>query len=172
MACGGYDANVRPCLLECAEAKEQPGVEYAKQFGLQSGVEGTNVIEKETAFVGEFEQARPGCICSREDASLMSGQFRFDELFGKGCAGKIDKWFKLADRIVMDGAGDNFFTRARFAEEENRSRGLRRFANLLEKIAHPRRGCYCLYTQKLIFFHHRIAKGPLLDVTVNLAKLA
>ena len=68
--------------------------------------------------MSEFEQARPGCIRSWEDASLMSGQFRLYELFGECAAGKIDKWFQFADRIVMNGPGDDFFARTRFANQE------------------------------------------------------
>ena len=56
---------------------------------------------------------------ARERALRVAEKLGFDQLFWQRRAVYLDEWFFRAQRVVVDGVGDQFFASAGFADDQN-----------------------------------------------------
>ena len=81
MVGSGYDAHIHRDFAVSAEPVEGITVQNPQQLYLSLKLQLCDFVEKECAFVGEFEESRLGRIGASERAFLVSEQFAFDQVF-------------------------------------------------------------------------------------------
>ena len=102
-----------------AESLDHVVLEYAEEFGLKGQGKGCDLIEEESAAVGQFNLARAGFGGSCESAALAAEELGLDEILGKGGAVQADVWLVCARAESHDGASHQLFSRAAFAADQN-----------------------------------------------------
>jgi len=116
---GGDNADVHALGAVAAEAFEFLLLEDAKEFGLEFQGKVADFIEKESAAVGELEAANFLADGAGESAALVAEEFGFEKAAGNGGAIDFDEGAIATRTEIVDGAGEEFFPSAGFAEEED-----------------------------------------------------
>ncbi len=91
----------------------------AQQFGLHGEGQFADFVKKERAAIGQLKTAGLVLECACECAAGVAKELALEQVFGNGTAVDFDKRAFLAQTVFMDGAGDEFLTRAAFAGDEH-----------------------------------------------------
>jgi len=120
---GGDNADVHALGAVAAEAFEFLLLEDAKEFGLEFEGKVADFIEKESAAVGELEAANFLADGAGESAALVAEEFGFEKAAGNGGAIDFDEGAIATRTEIVDGAGEEFFAGAGFAEKQDGGAG-------------------------------------------------
>ena len=126
------DAHVDRRRCPRADAPHHPLLENAEELGLRRRGQVRDLVEKQRAAVGEAEVTFLATVRPRERALFVAEQLGLDQRVGDGAAVDADERTVAPPALVMDGAGDELFARARLALDENRERGARYLADPLD----------------------------------------
>ena len=116
---GDDDADVDVDGLRAADALEAALFEYAQEFGLDGQRQFADFVEEERAAVGQFHFADFARAGTGEGAAFVAEEFVFDQAFGNGGAIQRDEGLLAARGKMMDGAREEFFAGAAFAEQQH-----------------------------------------------------
>ena len=117
---GGSDnADIDLDLAVAAEAVERLAVEHAQQFHLRLQLQFADFVEEKRAPVGHFEQALFGGVGAAEGTFLVSEEFALDEILRKRSAVDVDPRSDASVRRLVNGARDQFLTRASLSSDEH-----------------------------------------------------
>src|SRR6266550_2250823 len=116
---GGDDADVHALRAIAAEPFEFLLLQHAKKLRLKFEGKVADFVEEERAAVGEFEAADFLIDGAGERAALVAEQLGFEKATGNGGAIDFNEGAIAARTKIVDGAGDELFARAGFAEEED-----------------------------------------------------
>ncbi len=94
-------------------------LENAQELGLEIEGDLADFVEEDGAFVGEFEAADLFADGAGEGAFFVAEELAFEEAGGDGGAIHFDEGIGGAATEAVNGAGDEFFAGAGFAEEED-----------------------------------------------------
>ena len=114
---GDDDANIDLDGLVATDALDFAFFQDAEKFGLHGDGHVANFIEKKRAAFGLFEFAGVAAGRAGEGALFVAEQLGFDELGRDGSAIQSDESVFVARGFFVDGAGDEFFAGAGFAED-------------------------------------------------------
>ena len=89
------------------------------------GAHVADFVEEQRAAVGLLEPADALLVGARERALLVSEQLRFEEVLLQRGAVHLDEVARRAQRVVMNGAGDQLLAGSRFAADQHRRVALR-----------------------------------------------
>ena len=116
---GGDDADVDVRGCGGADGVEALLVESAEDFGLGLEAHVADFVEEERAAVGAFEGAAlfGGLVgAAGAGAVAIAEELGLDEVFGDGGAVELDEDAVAAEGFGVDGAGDELFAGAGFAD--------------------------------------------------------
>ncbi len=120
VAIGGSDQpHVDLDGARAAQALEFALLQHAEKFDLDGGRHVSDFIEKESAFVGEFEFARLAGGGSGEGPFFVAEEFALQKILGDRRAVDFDEGTGSAARFFVDGAGDEVFAHSAFAAQQN-----------------------------------------------------
>jgi hypothetical protein len=72
---GGDHADIDAHFARAADAAERGGIEHTEKLGLGGGADFANLVEKDRAAVGHFEETGLGAVGAGEGAALVTEQF-------------------------------------------------------------------------------------------------
>jgi hypothetical protein len=101
--------------------------QHAQQLGLHAAGELADFVEENGAAVGHLEQADAVFVGAGEGALAVSEQLALDERLGQAAAVDGDERLISPRTEVVDRTGDQLFTGAGFAKDENSGAGGRNF---------------------------------------------
>ena len=116
---GGDDADIDANGAIAAETFEFLFLKHAKQFGLEFQRKIADFVEKECAAVCKFEAADFLRQRSRKGATLVAEELGFEQACGNGGAVDFDERSFAAGTEIVNGARDDFFAGAGFAQDQN-----------------------------------------------------
>ena len=116
---GGDDAGVAGEFFAGADGLEAFILEEAEEFDLDLGGEFADFVEEEGAIGGGFDEAFALGGGAGEGPFFVAEEFAFEEIFGDGVTIDGDEGLIFLGGALVDGFGDEFFTGARFAEDED-----------------------------------------------------
>src|SRR5439155_12423311 len=93
------------------------------EFGLQFGWDVANLVQEQCALVSQLEPADFLCDGAGEGALLVAEQLAFEQPCGNRRAVELDEGALPSGTQLMNGAGDQFLARARFASNKHRGIG-------------------------------------------------
>ena len=120
---GGDDADVDGLGAIAAEAFEFLLLQDAQEFWLELERDVADFVEEKSAAIGEFEAADFLVDGAGEGAAFVAEEFGFEQAGGNGGAIHFDEGALFARAEIVDGARDDFFAGAGFAEDENGAAG-------------------------------------------------
>ena len=120
---GGDDADVDLEGLGGADGDEALLVEDAEDAGLGFEAHVTDFVEEERAAAGALEGAALFRGAAGDGGVAVAEELGFDEVLGDGGAVELDEDAVTAERLSVDGAGDELFAGAGFAEDEDAAVG-------------------------------------------------
>ena len=133
---GGDHAHVDGNFAGAAHRTHGALLQHAQQFDLHGQRHLADFVEEDGAAVGDFEQAALVLVGSGESALQIAEQFALEQRLGKGSAVDGDEGVGGARRTDVHGAGDEFFTGAAFAVDQNRAGGRSHGAHRLLELLH------------------------------------
>src|SRR5258706_9234915 len=133
---GSDNARIHRNSFGPAYALESLLLEHAQEFHLGVGWQIADFVEKEGALVGLLETADAPLVRARERAAFVTEQFAFQQVLRDGRAIDCDKRGFGARAMLVDGAGDKFFARPRFAPDEDGDGPGGDAANFLVDVLH------------------------------------
>jgi hypothetical protein len=133
---GGEDAHIHLNLLDAAEVHEAAVLQHAQNLGLRVHAHGRNLVEKERAAVGHFEQAFLGRDRRSERALDVAEERRLQQLRRHGAGVDGHEGLVAARRVGVDGLGDNLLARAALALNQNRRPAGRHLRHQVEDAQH------------------------------------
>ena len=77
------------------------------------------LVEQQRAALGVLYESVLVGVRARESALRVAEQLRLDQFFGERGAVDLDEGLLVAERVVVDGVGDEFLARARLADDED-----------------------------------------------------
>src|ERR1019366_1169055 len=107
---GRNHPQIQVNILQPAQAAERLLLQHAQQFGLQHKRNLADLIQKQRAFIGQFEDAAFLRSCVGEGALFVPEQLAFQQGFGNGGAVDGDERLRLADALVVQCLGDEVLT--------------------------------------------------------------
>jgi hypothetical protein len=116
---GGDDPDVDLHWLLAADPLEGSLLKDSQQAHLRGGGEFAALVEKERAAVGALEPAAALAGGAGEAAALVAEEFGVDQFVRDGAAIDAQERPALALRELMNHPGDDFFSGAGFAEQQN-----------------------------------------------------
>src|SRR5208282_3052251 len=120
IAIGGSDqAHVHVDRLCSSQAFELLVLQNAQQLGLQLQRNISNLVQQQSAFVGQFQPAQFLAYGSGKRSLLVAEQFAFQKSGGNGGAIHLDEVAVTAAAHTVNHAGDEFFASAGFAGNED-----------------------------------------------------
>ena len=119
-----------------AERREFLLLNHAQQLRLRFRPDGAHFVEKDRAFVGDFERAFLVVNGAGERAFHMPEQSGFQQIGGQRTAVHGDKRMIHARRIGMNRLGDQFLARAGFAGDQNGRTARRHLHHQIEHAQH------------------------------------
>ena len=143
-----------------AQAAELHLLQDAEELDLGKEAQIADFIEEERAVGGLLEVAFAGGDGAGEGAFLVAEELGFDEGFWNGAAGDSDKGAVGAGAEVVNGAGDQFLTRAAFAGDEHGGVEIGHAAHKLIDALHAGAGA-----------DDAIAGGGVLDALLHIVQL-
>src|SRR2546425_2133685 len=120
---GGDHAHVHALGAIAAEAFEFLLLEDAEKLGLQLVRNVADLVEEESAAVGQFEAADFLVDGPGEGAALVTEELGFEQAGRNGGAIDFDKSTIAARAEIVDGAGEKLLASAGFAEEQDSGAG-------------------------------------------------
>ena len=87
-------------------------MQRAEEFHLHGRRDIADFVEEERTAIGILELADLAGVRAGESALFVSEEFGLDQRFGNGRAVDRDEAVILAGTVVMQGGGDEFFTRS------------------------------------------------------------
>ncbi len=120
---GGDDADVHALRAIAAEPLEFLLLKHAKKFRLKFEGKVADFVEEERAAVGEFEAADFLADGAGERSALVAEELGFEKTARNCGAINFDEGATAARTEIMDGAGEELFAGAGFAEEKDGSAG-------------------------------------------------
>jgi hypothetical protein len=121
---------------QAADARDLAVLEDAQELGLHRERQLRELVEKERAPVGDFEQARFGLDRAGERPALVAEQLTLEEVLGEGGAVEAHVRRRGARRPPVDRVGDDVFAGARLAEEHDRQVALGHEVDDAVELAH------------------------------------
>ena len=109
------DADVDMKRFILADASNFTRFEEPQQFDLHRFVEFAEFVEKQCSSIGDFDQAFARFFSPSIRTFSVSEQFAFNQMFGQGSTVHWDERHIRTWTQVMDSPGNQFFTRSRFA---------------------------------------------------------
>jgi len=115
-----------------------PFLQHAQQFHLQGQRHAFDFIEEQGAAIRVFDLADALALRTGKCAFLVAEQFRFKNRFGQRAA--VDRHERVVAPLaeVVQAARDQFFSRARFAEDDDVGRLRRQVQHQLAHLGHGR----------------------------------
>ena len=120
---GRHQPHVHLDRLRAAEALELLLLQHAQQLGLQLRGDVADLVEEQRPLVRQLEAADLLADGAGEGALLVAEQLALQQPRGDGRAVELDEGAALARAQLVQGAGDEFLARARFAADEHRGAG-------------------------------------------------
>ena len=111
------------CSAIAAEAFEFLFLQDAQEFGLQLERDVADFVQEKGAAIGELEAADFLVDGAGEGAAFVAEEFGFEQAGGNRGAIHFDEGALFARAEIVDGARDEFFAGAGFAEDENGAAG-------------------------------------------------
>ena len=135
----GDDAHVHLNRLVAADTLKSSTLQHAQNFRLRRGCHVADFVEENRAFVAllEFSDALVGRAGER--AAFVAEQFAFQKLFRNRGAIDGKKRLCAAVAVMINRAGDQFFSRAAFAGDERGGVAGGDLANEFENLLHRAR---------------------------------
>ena len=98
---------------------EFPILKDPEEFHLHQKGKFADLIEEEGPLICDFEEPLLGCNRVRKGPFHMAEQFALDQRFGNGSAVECDKGAVLSGAAVMDGLGNQLFSRSAFSRNQD-----------------------------------------------------
>ena len=143
---GNDDADVHLDGLIATDTFDFALFEDPQELGLHGQRHIPDLVEEKRATFGLFEFTGVARGGTGERAFFVAEKFRLDELGGNGSAIQRNECIFAARRFLVDGASDEFFAGAGFAEDADAGFAGRDAINLRQKFAHRSAGA-----DKLVF---------------------
>src|SRR6185437_2907777 len=102
-------------LLLSSHAVVRRAVEYTQQLHLSPRLELAHFVQEHGSPIGEFEEARLLRIRAAERAFFVSKKLALDQMLRQCSAVHIYPGLTAAQRLLMNGAGDNLLAAAGLA---------------------------------------------------------
>ncbi|MCY1179016.1 hypothetical protein D9M73_193930 [compost metagenome] len=134
----GDQAHIDLLRLHRTYATNFAFLQYAQQASLGFQRQFANFVEEQGTAVRRFHQAGAPGAGAGECAFFVAEQFGLDQAFRNGCAVHRNHRCLGASGQVVQGAGHQFFTGARFALDQHVGIGWRDFADLAIQVLHRR----------------------------------
>src|SRR5262249_5635051 len=132
---GGDQTDVdvdRPCPTETLELVL---LQHAEELRLQLERDLAHLVEEERATVSELEPSDPLGDRAGERPPLVAEQLALEQARRDGGAVDLDEGPVAAPARIVDGAGDQFLSRAGLAQEEHGRVGRRHDLDLVEDVS-------------------------------------
>ena len=100
-------------------------LQHAQDLGLRARAHVADLVEEEAAAVGLLEAADPLLVGAGERALLVAEELGFEQVLLERRAVHLDEVPARAQRVVVDGAGDELLAGARLAADQHRRVALR-----------------------------------------------
>ena len=137
----GNDAHIHLHVADPAYPANHLVLKNPQQLGLQQRRQLADFVEEEGPAIGHFEQALLHLLGIGERALLVPEELGFHQRFRDRRAVNGDEWPLLPGALVMDRLGDQIFSSAAFALDQNRRCFAGRYlANEAHQFGHLRRG--------------------------------
>ena len=133
---GGQNADVHLRHVVRAERRELLLLDHAQQFRLRLGADGAHFVEENGAFMRDFEGAFLVVNRACEGALHMSEQRGFQQFGRQRAAVHGHERMVHAGRIGVDGLGDQLFSGAGFARDQNSGAAGRHLHHQIEHAQH------------------------------------
>lgn len=138
------------CDLLCsAQTIVGHSVENAQQLHLQLGLELSDFVQKQRAFVRQLEEAGLSSIGAAECAFLVSEELAFNKVLRKGAAVHVDPWQIAAKRMMMHCARNEFFARSGLTNDQHGRIVMRNPFDHLKQSSHGFAAKYRLNSRQL-----------------------
>ncbi len=111
-------------------------LEHAQEFHLRVGRQVANFVEKERALVRLLKAADAALVGASERAAFVAEQFTLQQVLRDGGTVDRDEGRLCARAVLINGAGDQFLARARFAPNEDRDGPGGHAADFLAHVLH------------------------------------
>jgi hypothetical protein len=131
---GGDQTDVAVDRPGPPETLELVFLQHAQELRLQLERDLAHLVEKDRAALRELEPSDPLRDRAGERPPLVAEQLTLEQARGDGRAIDLDERALAAPAGIVDGAGDQFLSRACFAEEENGRVSRRYDVDLVEDV--------------------------------------
>src|SRR4029079_5162095 len=111
-------------------------LQHPQQLDLYDWGNLPNFVEKQRATMGQLEPPSPLPQGTGERALFMTEQLRFQQRFRQCCATYLDERMLATGAVLMKGIGDQLFSRAALAQDQDRRIGPRHGFDLVQDAAH------------------------------------
>src|SRR5262249_12675168 len=125
----------RPCPTD---ALELVFLQHAQELRLQLERDLSHLVEEERATVPQLEPANPLRDRAGERPPLVAEQLALEQARGYGSAVDLDEGPVAAPARIVDGASNQFLSRAGLAQEEGGRVGRRHDLDLVEDVSERR----------------------------------
>jgi hypothetical protein len=132
----GDDADVDLDRLIAADALKRAALQDAENLRLRGRRHVADFVEEDGAVVALLELADALRGGAGERAAFVAEQFAFEQLLRDGRAIDGEERLGVAFAVMIDGAGDEFLTRAAFAGDERGGIGSGDLADEFEDLLH------------------------------------
>ena len=135
---GGEDADVDFDVIGGSEFLENSFLQDAEEFDLHRLREVANFVKEKSASIGLLESAFAIGDRSGKGSAHVSKELAFEQVLGNGSAVDRDERFLASVAVLIEGAGDELFAGAGFAQDKDGDLGGGKAANLLVDFLHRR----------------------------------
>ncbi len=129
---GAHHAHVDDMRFVVSHAANLATFQHAQQLGLHRLGQLADLVKKDRAAVGHFEQADAMLVRAGEGALAMPEQLAFDQALGQGAAVDHDEGHINAQALIVHGPGRQLFAGSGFAAHEH---GRVRRGHLRDQVA-------------------------------------
>src|SRR5579872_4896783 len=95
-----------------ADTGDLPLLQHPEQLRLQVDVQLSDLVEEQSTFIRFLKLSDPPGDSARERPLLMTKQLTLDQVLGDRSHVHRHKWQLMPVRIIVDGLGDHFLSRA------------------------------------------------------------
>ncbi len=132
-----HQSHVHADLLAAAQPKIRHVVQHPQQLDLDLQFQVPNLVQKQRSLVGDLKESRLGGVGAAERAFFVAEQLALHQMLRNRRAIHVHQRPVAAQRVIVDGVGNHFFSHARLAHNQHRLRTLR---HLLRQAYHPLEG--------------------------------
>ena len=136
---GRHDAHVHLDGRGAAHPLKLLLLQHAQQLGLQVESHLRNFVQQQRAAVGALEGALDPLDRAGKGALLVAEEGRLDQALGERGAVELDKRFVTTVALVVNGAGEQLLSGARFTLQQHRGAGRSGHGNRLQDPPNRRR---------------------------------